>query len=110
MQIVPGRVRHVSELLPGSPVRRGARLHVPASVISYPVPHPEPPVRLSVRLDHAQAEVRLEWGRHRRCDGRCGRREWRWCQFFQHGRCSGGRWHVRLGGRLTDRPHRPGRR
>ena len=45
---VPGRICHVPELLSRSTVRGGARLHVPSPVVSHPLPHAQPSVRLHV--------------------------------------------------------------
>lgn len=56
----PSGVRHVSELLPRSEVRGGPRLHVSPSAVPDPLPHPQPPVRLHLRLDHAEAEGRRQ--------------------------------------------------
>lgn len=56
VQRLPSRVLHVPELLPRAAVRGGSRLHVPAPAVPHPVPHAQPPVRLHVRLDDAEAE------------------------------------------------------
>ena len=53
---LPCRVCHVPQLLSWPPVWGGTRLHVSATAVSDPFPHLEPPVRLHLRLDIAQAE------------------------------------------------------
>jgi serine/threonine protein kinase len=54
---------YLNYLLPRPALRGGAGLHVPPPALQDPLPYPQPPVRLHVRLDHAEAEV---------CGGRGG--------------------------------------
>jgi len=63
VQGLPLRVLHVPELLSWAALRRGPRLHVPAPALPHPLPHPQPPVRLHLRLDTPQAEELIESGR-----------------------------------------------
>ena len=85
---LPGRIRNVPQLLPRPPLRRGPRLHVSAAAVPNPVPHAEPPVRLHVRLDHAEAEGGCERGERgqRRRPGRLRRRRRRHLRQHQHAR------------------------
>ena len=52
----PSRVCNVPQLLPWAALRGGARLHVPASALQDPLQDAQPPVRLHLRLDNAEAE------------------------------------------------------
>ena len=64
VQGFPSRVCHVPQLLPRAALRRGTRLHVSAPALQNPLQDPQPPVRLHLRLDDAQAEGRRKcsWG------------------------------------------------
>ena len=64
---ISSRVCNVPELLSRSQIRGSSGLHVPQTVVPNSLSHPEPSIRLHIRLDPTEAEgsrhTRYKWGR-----------------------------------------------